>query len=99
MELEKMANEVGNDKARLKKRLLDAKSCLLDTYRKEFKKYKYDFNKKRLIGSNGYFLQWQVREYPNNPESYYNQQTSVGVVLLFKTRSDPFTFEDAMGKS
>jgi hypothetical protein len=27
-------------------------------------------------------LQWQVRQWPDEPESYENQQTSLGTVLL-----------------
>ena len=78
---EQKAMEVGNNKKLLKKRLLEAKSCLPDELIKYFKNAIFDFENKRLVGD-AYILQWQVRICPHEPESYTNQQTSIGVVIL-----------------
>ncbi|MDP2661738.1 MAG: hypothetical protein Q8R28_13505, partial [Dehalococcoidia bacterium] len=52
--------------------------------RKHFKGARFDFDKKQLVGSDGYYLQWRLRAYPNKPEDYNNQQTSTGNVGLWK---------------
>ena len=57
---EEQAVEIGISKVKLKKRLLAAKSVLHKKYRDLFKKYTFDFDKKRLICENGnYALIWQ----------------------------------------
>lgn len=74
---------VGQSKVKLKKRLMETKSVLSNEARKLFRNAKFDFENKRLIGD-GYFLQWELRNEPDKPESYYNQQTSVGTVIIIK---------------
>lgn len=54
------------------------------------KNARYDFADKRLIGCK-FYLQWLVREFPDRPESYDNQQTSVGCVM-FCAGDPPDTF-------
>jgi hypothetical protein len=71
---------VGNDRVLLKARLLEARSCLVPEFRKL--SYRFDSGGKRLIIGDRYVLQWRIREYPESPESYRNQQTNIGVCLL-----------------
>ena len=47
------------NKPALRKRLNAAKAVLAAQYRKQFKTPTFDFDSARLIGSNGYYLQWQ----------------------------------------
>jgi len=83
--LEEKAITIGQNRTKLKKRLMEAKSMLNNEARKLFKNSKFDFENEKLIGD-GYSLQWRVREDPNKPESYENQQTSVGTVVIIKER-------------
>lgn len=84
--LEQIENEaiaLSNNRAKLLKRLLDARSVLRPWIAKYFKTYTFDFQNKRLISSSGKScLQWQLRPDPNKTESYENQQTSRGCVIL-----------------
>lgn len=59
-------------KSELRKRLNAGKSVLVDRYRKQFSKPTFDFDNARLIGSNGYFLQWHASD------------TSTGSVILWQ---------------
>ena len=71
----------------LHKSLKDAVSVLRDRYRAEFtpqSKQSFDFIAKRLYGGNGFYLQWQTRDDPQAPESYDNQQTTVGCCTLYR---------------
>lgn len=86
---EKMALKLSNNKPQLKERLLEARSVLADWALKYFKSYRYDFENKRLTGTDGYYLQWQLRNNPNIPVSYENQQTTKGIVVL---RKDGYTW-------
>lgn len=79
---EQKAIELSQDKARLKKRLMESKACLKPEYKKHFSGAQFDFKGKRLVGEDGYVLQWTVRDYPELPISYENQQTSAGSVGL-----------------
>ncbi|MDP2660447.1 MAG: hypothetical protein Q8R28_06945, partial [Dehalococcoidia bacterium] len=81
---EQRAKELAADPKRLEARLRDGLKVLTAEYRKHFKGARFDFDKKQLIGSDGYFLQWRLRAYPDRPESYNNQQTSTGNVGLWK---------------
>jgi hypothetical protein len=78
---EQKAIELGNDPKRLKARLLAAKDCLTDSNRKLFKDAMFDFPHKRLIGHDRLTLQWRIRDNPNMPEGYHNQQTNQGTVV------------------
>lgn len=42
-----------------------------------------DFANKRATTLCGHILQWKLRRHPELPESYENQQTTVGSVYLF----------------
>lgn len=72
------------DKVRLRKRLNEAKSVLMLRYRKMFKPGIFKPAERALYSDNpfGYRLQWQTRRHPDQPESYENQQTAIGVVYL-----------------
>ena len=81
---EEKARELGNDRKRLLMRLKEAKSVLSREIFKAFGKGTFDFQNRRLVGDNGYELQWSLRANPDMPESYDNQQTSVGSVSLYR---------------
>lgn len=81
------AQQVGNDPARLRKELKEARSCLVRELRAKFHPGRMCLEEKRLYSDNGeYVLEWRTREYPDAPESYDNQQNSRGVVLCLKVR-------------
>lgn len=79
---EKLAIEVGNDLKALRDRLTDAKSVLAKPYKKFFSDAYVDAESKALVGLCGWKLQWRIRLNPHEPESYENQQTSRGCVVL-----------------
>lgn len=82
---EQMALAVASNRKLLRNRLNEARAVLVDSIRKTFGKGTFDFEKRQLIGENGYILQWKVRMRPELPESYQNQQTSRGcVVVIYK---------------
>lgn len=89
MNVEQMAEVVGNNRKQLRNRLTEAKSVLVDSIRKGFGKGTFDFEKKQLIGDNGYILQWRVRLHPELPISYQNQQTSRGSVVCLSPQRTP----------
>ena len=81
------ATKLSTSPYRLLKRLQAAVSVLRDRYQAEFKpqsKQSFDFIAKRLYGGNGFYLQWQTRDDPQAPESYDNQQTTVGCCTLYR---------------
>ena len=69
---------------RLHKRLNEAKSLLHLKYRKMFRPGIFKPAEKALYSDTpfGYRLKWQTRQHPTEPESYENQQTTIGVVYL-----------------
>lgn len=78
---EQQAIAIGNNKTALLKRLKVAIPVLNPYLVNRFKSFTYDFPNKRLVSKCGLFaLIWQVRERPDLPESYGNQQTSKGTV-------------------
>ena len=79
------ALKVCNNKILLKKRLMSARSVLVRELYGLFNKHTFDFEQKRLVSSCGkYALQWRLRDKPNEPESYENQQTSIGGVFFIE---------------
>lgn len=83
---EDMAKAIGADRQLLLRRLLEARSMLKVEYRIMFQKYVYDFDAKMITGADGYSLRWKLREKPDEPVSYRNQQTSIGAVSLCKAK-------------
>jgi hypothetical protein len=84
---EQLALALGGDKVALRRRLYEARALLSKwalAYFSPREVCAFDFEKKRLVGLDGYYLQWQIRRNPDEPDSYENQQTSVGSVSLRK---------------
>lgn len=83
---EELALDLSENRKRLKQRLLEARAVLSKNMAVYFKKYTYSFEDKCIISECGRFkLQWKLRERPHEPESYANQQTSRGTVMVAKT--------------
>ena len=81
------AKEVGCCRQLLFERLNEAKAVLSDWLRPLFIGARFDFNGKRLISNDGrYSLKWLLRHHPDRTESYYNQQTSRGSVVLIEKK-------------
>jgi len=82
------ALKLGTDRKRLEKRLQAAWSILEMQSRRDFGHGRFDFNGRRLLGDNGMVLQWQTRNKPDEPITYQNQQTVIGIVSYStKTRA------------
>ena len=91
-DLEIEAIALGDDPKRLLARLRSTRSCLWKVWRREFTPCKFDRVNKRLVSSSGKFaLQWQVRERPDLPPSYNNQQTSQGFVHMITLKKIALT--------
>ena len=58
---ERLALKIADNKKSLLKELKETKSFLMPFWAKYFKTYKFDFEKKRLVGSGNIILQWQLR--------------------------------------
>lgn len=84
MESETLAIALSNDSDKLLARLRETVRVLNDRYVTQFRRkdQRYSFAEKRLYGINGFYLQWRLRDRPDEPETYENQQTSVGSVYL-----------------
>jgi len=83
-ENERLAEELAADPTRLESRLLDAKSYILDRFKKFFRNPSYDFQNKRLVGEDGMVLQWRIRRDENSPASQTNTQSPRGYVAVEK---------------
>ena len=79
---EEMAQILSTNRKQLKQRLREARAVLASDIYQGFGKGTFDFANKRLIGDNGYVLQWQLRCHPEQPISYHNQQTNRGTVVV-----------------
>lgn len=79
---------LSRDKVRLSKRLREARSVLKDEYSRMFKPGIFKPLERALYSDSPFRfrLQWQTRRYPDQPESYENQQTSCGAVYLVELR-------------
>lgn len=73
-----------DNKKLLMVRLNEAKSALMNTYRKHFRTTRFSFEDKCLYGTEGYYLKFRTRLFPDKAESYGNQQTNRGIVTLHK---------------
>ncbi len=72
----------GNPK-KLYARLMETKKVLHDYLDQYFTKNTFDFENKRLVSDNDkLYLQWRLRLHPDQLESYENQQTSTGTVVI-----------------
>lgn len=79
---EDVANAMSCNRIQLRLRLMHARAVLRREYRTYFTSPVFDFEKKRLVGTDGYVLQWLVRERSDQPASYEDQQTHIGTVVL-----------------
>lgn len=87
-ECEQKAIAVGNDPKLLRERLMYTHDCLRREWKSMFSKKRMDFTNKRMLSDDGrWAIQWQVRPYPELPESYENQQTNWGETKLIKIHS------------
>jgi hypothetical protein len=78
---ETKALAVAADRKALHKRLQETRSCLTTEAKRGFGKGCFDFEGRCLVGNN-FTLQWQMRQQPDEPESYLNQQTNRGTVVI-----------------
>ena len=87
MTLEEQAIMLSLDKKQLYRRMREAVSVMSDWLQPHFavKATRFDFEGKRLVGADGYILQWNTRKHPACPVSYDNQQCSVGVCTVTRT--------------
>ena len=64
----------------LEKRLRAARAVLTLVARRDFGRGRFDFDERTLTGDNGMMLEWGVRDIPDKPVAYLNQQTTEGTV-------------------
>lgn len=79
--LEEKAIQFGESSQNVIKSLRNALKLLNSDIRTGFGKGKLHLDSKCLKGLNG-ILRWKLRVQPNQPISYENQQTSIGVVVF-----------------
>lgn len=82
---EEKAIAYGNDSNLVQERLRSAARLLLTKYRKVLANpnARFDAQNRMLISADdNYALVWSLRNHPDKPIGYLNQQTSVGVVTL-----------------
>ena len=84
---EQKALKLANDPQQLRLRFRQARSVMLRAVKSHFSQGHIDFENKRFVGTDGYVMQWQTRPNPDEPESYENQQTSIGIVRVCKMES------------
>lgn len=83
--LESIAQAIGNDPKLCEERLRDALTFYMPTWQQRFKGAAFVPSLRQLQTPDGcYVLEYRVRRNPDMPESYKNQQTSMGVVLLLQ---------------
>lgn len=83
---EQLARYIGDDPKLCEERLRDAATFYVPEYRRLFAKGAiFVANEKRLYASDGlHLLEYRLRDAPNAPESLDNQQTSMGIVVLYR---------------
>jgi hypothetical protein len=86
--METLSNEdkaklVGDNPKQLEHELRDHVSVLNGKEERKQSNWKLDLFHKRLVYKDGvHSIQWKVRMHPELPESYNNQQTSVGSTVM-----------------
>lgn len=83
---EQLARHIGDDPKLCEERLRDAATFYVDEYRKLFTKNAiFVASERRLYASDGiHLLQYQLRDDPNAPITLLNQQTNMGIVVLYR---------------
>lgn len=81
---EAIALHIGNTPALLEERLRDAATMLIAKYRRLFSDALFVFAEKRLYAydEENHFLEYRLRDNPNLPISYVNQQSNLGMVVV-----------------
>lgn len=77
-ENEQKALALRRDPQALEKHLRSVVRLLNVQHRRSFGEGTFNFEKATLTGDDGSVLQWHLRAYPHLPESYENQQTTIG---------------------
>lgn len=86
---EAIAQAIGDNPRLCEERLRDALSFYLPVWQKRFQGATFVPALRQLQTTDGaYVLECRVRHNPSAPESYENQQTSMGVVLLLNVLSE-----------
>jgi len=80
---EEKARHIGNTPELLHELFLDTLTLCKDNIRAEFKKARFDFERRALISKN-MAMYWRLREDPDKPESLHNQQTSLGLIVFYR---------------
>lgn len=80
----KESEKLAEDPKWLLSRLKEARNCLVNDLRAKAEFWRFDHEKRRLVCLVPPYnwLQWKCRPKPDEPESYENQQTSVGTVVV-----------------
>ena len=82
---EEKAIALGNNRKKLRARLMGAKAVMDRGMSLLFSENTFDFENKRLVSDSGRFtLQWRVRLHPEQPEGTSNQQTNCGTVVFIE---------------
>jgi len=83
---EQLAQMIGDDPKMCEERLRDAATMYIPAIRNLFKQGAiFVANEKRLYASDGvHLLEYRLRDDPNAPDSLDNQQTSMGMVVLYR---------------
>lgn len=89
---EDAALQMASNRKQLKAYLTEIKLLLVRELREGFGKGAFDFENRRLIGDNGIILQWKLRQHPDQPESYPNQQTRRGYVAVQTQKIAPTVY-------
>jgi hypothetical protein len=83
---EQLARMIGDDPKLCEERLRDAATFYVPEYRRLFAKGAlFVASEKPLYASDGqHLLEYRLRDDPDAPESLENQQTSMGIVVLYR---------------
>lgn len=84
----KLALELADSEPRLLARLHESRDTLTDGALKSFGQGVFQLGCRRLVSDDGtWALAWQLRERPDEPIAYDNQQTTVGYVCTYGLKS------------
>lgn len=82
---ESVALAIRDDPEMLEERLRYGADMLKPTYRKRFKDALFVFSERRLFALDGdHILEYRLRDDLDSPPSLENQQTSMGMIVLYR---------------
>lgn len=86
LNVEQLARHIGDDPKLCEERLRDAATFYIPEYRNLFKRGAiFVASEKRLYARDGvHLLEYRLRDDPNAPITLLNQQTSMGIVVLYR---------------